>query len=218
MGKEKFMLVSLKESKAKELAQVITNDSCRKILDYLSEKEDSTESVMADELKLPISTVHYNLQLLIKSGIVVSEEYHYSAKGKEVNHYQLANKYIIIAPKSIHGIKEKLRSILPAGLIAAAGAGLLHWYSTYYSASAKILAAAPLMQSAKGAASAPFVESVRDEAVQAITPSIVEKSARAAIEKAPEAVVNVTTSDTSIALWFLIGAVFVIVLLVFIEM
>ena len=38
--KEKFLLVSLKEDKAKQLAQVISNESCRKILDYLADKEN----------------------------------------------------------------------------------------------------------------------------------------------------------------------------------
>ena len=35
-----------KEDKAKKLAQVITNDSCRKILDYLADQE-ATESVFS---------------------------------------------------------------------------------------------------------------------------------------------------------------------------
>ncbi len=60
MAKEKFVLVSLKEDKAKELAQVISNESCRKILDYLAEKQDATESDLASKLGIPISTIHYN--------------------------------------------------------------------------------------------------------------------------------------------------------------
>ena len=107
MSKKSFLLVSLKEDKAKELAQVISNDTCRKILDHLAEKEDATETEIATTLQLPISTVHYNLHHLMKAGIVNVEEFHYSEKGKEVNHYKLANKYIIIAPRTTYGIKEK---------------------------------------------------------------------------------------------------------------
>src|SRR3989344_3588410 len=111
MAKEKFLLVSLKEDKAKKLAQVISNDTSRKILDYLAEKE-ATESDLAKTLEVPISTIHYNLKALMDAGIIEVEEFHYSQKGKEVNHYKLANKYIIIAPKGTYGIKEKLKSIL----------------------------------------------------------------------------------------------------------
>lgn len=222
MSKEKFMLVSLKESKAKELAQVITNDSCRKILDFLAEKEDATESLVAEQLKLPISTVHYNLQMLIKSGIVVSEEYHYSSKGKEVNHYKLANQYIIIAPKSVYGIKEKLRSILPVSILALVGAGLIHYYNSAFSASAKMLRAAPLMQAAKESVSSPIATDsvVANGApiVQGVGSKAVETSVRTAVEKTPEAIVNVTTTNANIALWFLFGSLFAIALLVVIEL
>jgi len=121
-GKKKtFLLVSLSEDKAKELAQVVSNDTCRKILDSLAESE-STESDLAKKLALPISTVHYNLQQLMKGGLVVVEEFHYSEKGKEVNHYKLANKYIIIAPQKTWGLKEKLRKIFPVAAVTLAAA------------------------------------------------------------------------------------------------
>ncbi len=150
MAKEKFVLVSLQENKAKELAQVISNESCRKILDYLADK-DATESELAEKLNIPISTVHYNLKHLVDGGLVSVEEFHYSKKGKEVNHYKLANKYIIIAPKTTYGIKEKLRSILPVGLLALAGAGAIHLYNqniTKATPEQVMRAAAPMMEKA----------------------------------------------------------------------
>ena len=128
MAKEKFLLVSLKESKAKKLAQVISNETSRKILDHLADNE-ATESELAKKLKLPISTVHYNLKCLMEGGLVTVEEFHYSEKGKEVNHYKLANKYIIIAPKSTYGIKERLKSILPVALLTGASAGIIQAHS-----------------------------------------------------------------------------------------
>lgn len=121
MAKESFVLVSLKEDKARKLGKVINNVSCRKILDYLTSKE-STETEIAKKLGIPISTVHYNLKHLFDAGLVIVDEFHYSSKGKEVNHYKLANKYIIIAPKSTFGIKEKLKSILPVVLLVGASA------------------------------------------------------------------------------------------------
>jgi len=189
MGKEKFLLVSLSEEKAKELAQVISNETARKILDYLADKE-ATESELAQKLMIPISTVHYNLQQLQKGSLVVAEEFHYSTKGKEVNHYKLANKYIIIAPKSTYGIKEKLKSILPVALIAAAGAGLLQYFSknavTFGAAQvgeAKMLAAAP----------------------------------QAAEEVAVQTVQQPLSLYSNIALWFFIGAAAAIILYLLID-
>ncbi|MEK6937921.1 MAG: hypothetical protein AABX04_02660, partial [Nanoarchaeota archaeon] len=57
-------------------------------------------------------------------GLFKVEEFHYSQKGREVNHYKLANKYIIIAPHKVSGLREKLRGILPVALIIT-GIGLV---------------------------------------------------------------------------------------------
>lgn len=191
MTKEKFVLVSLKESKAKELAQVISNESCRKILDYLAEKE-ATETELAKKLELPISTVHYNLKHLVGAGLVEAEEFHYSEKGKEVNHYRLANKYVIIAPKSTFGLKEKLKSILPVGLITVAAAGLIHLFT----GRAGTFGAASLQKAVMTAG--PEAERVlADEAI---------------VETAP-----IVSSEPNIALWFLIGALSALIVYTIIE-
>ena len=123
MSKNNFLLVDLNEAKTKKLAETITSDTSRKILNHLAEKE-GTESTIAQELNLPLPTVHYHLQKLREAGLVIVEEYHYSTKGREVNHYKLANKYIIIAPKKVSGLKQKLRGILPVGLIILGISGL----------------------------------------------------------------------------------------------
>jgi DNA-binding transcriptional ArsR family regulator len=120
MARESFLVVSLKESKTKKLAQAITNDTSLKILDYLANKERATETELAKALKAPISTIHYNLQALLDTKMVKWNEFHYSEKGKEVRHYTLANKYILIAPAHDTGIRERLRSILPISVILLA--------------------------------------------------------------------------------------------------
>lgn len=212
MAKHSFLLVSLKEDKAKELAQVISNESCRKILDYLGEKEDATETEITKDLKLPISTVHYNLQHLMKAGIISVEEFHYSEKGKEVNHYKLANKYIIIAPKSTYGIKEKLKSILPVSLLALIGAGVIQIYAQYFRSVAfgamKAVAPSVMEEAVREVAPAaePLVSVAKDEAANAI------------MEKAPEITQQAVQAAPNYALWFLFGCLFVIVLIIIFEL
>ena len=116
--KNKFLLVNLDEDKTKKLAEVIASSTSRKILNYLADQE-ATESELAKKTSLPLSTVHYHLQKLQEGGLVTVEEFHYSKKGREVNHYKLANKYIIIAPKETKGLKSKLKSILPIAILVA---------------------------------------------------------------------------------------------------
>ena len=211
MAKQSFLLVSLKEDKAKELAQVISNESCRKILDYLSERQHVTETELAQKLNVPISTVHYNLQHLMKAGIVTVDEFHYSEKGREVNHYRLANKYIIIAPKTTYGIKEKLKAILPISLLALIGAGFIQIYTKYLrqpTFAAMKAAPAAMEEAVKEAAPAtePLMGVAHDEA------------ARAVMEKAPEVATNVVQAAPNYALWFLFGCVFVIFLVIIFEL
>jgi len=160
-----FLLVSLEEKKAKKIAEVINNDTSRKIIDFLA-KKDATESEISKELSIPISTVHYNLKQLQDAGLVVVEEFHYSKKGKEVNHYMLANKYIIIAPMNQDSkFLDALKKILPITIITAGVAFVMQLLNIITlsksnalmnvesiamdeasGASAKLMAAAPMAQ------------------------------------------------------------------------
>lgn len=194
MASKNFLLLSMEDNKIKKVSNVISNDSCRKILDFLSDK-DATESELAEKLQIPISTVHYNLQQLMETGLISAEEFHYSAKGKEVSHYKLANKYIIIAPKKTFGIKEKLKAILPVALIAAGTAGLIQLVSKYF---------------------------IRTEIAQ--QEAFVAKSAAAehALEAAPVALTQAAPQAVpailqNIALWFLTGALFALLIYLIIS-
>ena len=187
MTEENFLLVSLKDDEAKQLAQVISNDTSRRILDFLAKRKDATESDMAKHLSMPLSTTHYNLMALRKARLIQVDEFHYSEKGKEVNHYSLANKYVIIAPKGTsETLKDKLKKILPAGIIAIAGAGILQLFD--FSA----------RQTVEKAAVPRFMEAAGDQVVGA--PEIIRES----IVIAPQ-------------LWFLYGVIFTIIVIIAVD-
>jgi DNA-binding transcriptional ArsR family regulator len=202
MAKKNLILLSLEDSKINKIANVVSNDSCKKILDFLADK-DATESELAEKLKIPISTVHYNLQQLMDAGLVTADEYHYSEKGREVNHYKLANKYIIIAPKKTKtfGLKQKLKNILPVALITAGAAGLIQLTTKFIQK--------PTIMTAK--------QAVAERTFDAV-PMAAEKAVVVAAEEAPAAApladVAVHTAPLwqNIALWFLIGAIFTIII------
>lgn len=192
MANKNFLLLSLEDAKIKKVSNVISNDSCRKILDYLSTKE-ATESELAQNLQLPISTVHYNLQQLMETGLITAEEFHYSQKGKEVSHYKLANKYIIIAPKKTFGIKEKLKSILPVALIVSGTAAVIQLVSNYFSRTA--------LSMTQEAMIAKYAQDVVESAPTAI-PQAAPVPATKTIYLLPQ----------NLALWFLIGALFALLI------
>ncbi len=191
MAKSNFLLVDLNETKTKKLASTITSDTSRKILNYLAEKEHDTEAKIAATLKMPISTVHYHLQKLQEAGLVTVEEFHYSKKGREVNHYMLANKYIIIAPKKVSGLREKLKSILPAGIVVVGVSAVM-----------KIV---EMMQQN-------VVAGVVMEESAAAVPLAAEKVAPMMADA-----VTVVETKPDLALWFLLGGTSVILLYLLIE-
>jgi len=178
----------MEDSKIKKISNVISNESCRKILDFLSEKE-ATESEISEKLNIPISTVHYNLQQLVEAGLVSADEFHYSKKGKEISHYKLANKYIIIAPKKTFGLKEKLKSIFPVVLITSGAALILQ----YMSRPSEIISQAQPMMAKSFAAESTIASA-----------SMMADTAAPMTKLSPLAY----ALQHNTALWFFIGAVF----------
>jgi predicted ArsR family transcriptional regulator len=194
MSKKNFLLVSLEDKQSKQLAEVLNNPTSRKIIDFLSEHEDATESQISKTLSIPLSTVHYNLQKLKEAQLVNVEEFHYSKKGREVDHYKLANKYVIITPKPVKGIKTALRSILPVGLI--------------------VLGIAAIIQFAQSFTSKAAFTSVKEVAQASLDAELVAEAA----PQVAQVMADTASSDPNIALWFLIGGFTAIVVLMIINL
>lgn len=193
--KKNFLLLSLDDDKAKKIANAINNTSCKKILDFLAENE-ATETEISEKLKMPISSVHYNLKQLMDAKLITWDKYHYSEKGKEVKHYTVANKYIVIAPKGESaGLAEKLKSILPTGLIVLLGAAFVHIFSSPKETLSMSNQVAPDMARGVGI--------------------MAEEATSFGAQNAPEAVMIATEQQSlwqsiisNYAFWFLFGALF----------
>ena len=125
---KKYLLISMDDERAKKLADVLGNKTCRKIIDLLAEK-DASEKDIADELRIPINTTEYNLKKLLDAEIIEkSKSFFWSSKGKKIDIYKLSNKSIIISPKN--KISSKIKSVVPALLISLVGAISIKYYYT----------------------------------------------------------------------------------------
>ncbi|MBS3155804.1 helix-turn-helix transcriptional regulator [Candidatus Woesearchaeota archaeon] len=138
---EKYILVNLEDEKSKKIAESISNKTARKILDYLSNKEESGAEEISKELKLPISTIDYNLKNLKKAGLIETKHFEWSQRGKRIILYSLARKFIVIAPK-FSNIKKELKNILPLVGIT----GIISIIIQYLTKPRPILQAAKSMQ------------------------------------------------------------------------
>lgn len=206
-----FLLLSLKDTEAKRLGQVISSETARKILDALAEKKH-TETELAQKLQIPLSTVHYNIKALVEAKLVTADEYHYSEKGREVTHYGLANKYVIIAPASAEsGVLNKIKSLLPVVVLVAAVGWAIQWFG-----------GAARYTPTMAAKSAPVIEDVAMRAPELAARQVLEAEAAPTLAQAAPAVSelgNVPEPATGIpiALWFALGAAFALTLYLLIE-
>jgi len=115
---EKYLSVNMNDEKITQIAEILSNKTCKRILDYLAEKEASEGDISRD-LKLAISTVEYNLKKLIDAGLVkASKNFFWSVKGKKIKTYGLANKKIIISTK--RSFSGMIASIFAGGAILGA--------------------------------------------------------------------------------------------------
>jgi len=231
---KKFVLVSLQEKKARRIAEVISNKTCRKMLDYMASVKDTTEGELSRKLRIPISTVHYNMKALMAAKLVKSDEYHYSEKGKEVSHYRLANQYVIIAPaEEKQALREKLKSLLPVALVAGFSAALIRLFSGYYLLSSSVVAVkkgaassvplapvdyvvdetAEVVAGTQQAADSVVMNSGQ-EAVRAVAQRSVESASSAPVSEPVTALVShpsfldyVSSHVLGIVFWFVVGFV-----------
>jgi DNA-binding transcriptional ArsR family regulator len=124
---EKYLLFSLDDEKSKKLGEVISNSSCKKIVNFLADKEASASEI-ASELKMPLNTVEYNIDKLVSAGIIERiSGFFWSTKGKKIERYKVANKLIVISPKKTN-VYSKLKGIVPAILLSALATGVIAWY------------------------------------------------------------------------------------------
>ncbi len=194
MSEDRFMLVSLEDSKSKAIAEVIGSKTCKKIINYLAEKKEASQKDLSDALDIPMNTLDYNVKKLLESGFVQKRKnFFWSKKGKKIIMYELSNKSIVFSPKKVNS--EKIKSILPAFILTLAGTFAIWVFEKIKYAQENIASSAIedsseiLMEKATGVAEAtPQVVSVAQDTI-------------------------LTPHPTPIWLWFLAGALLSILII-----
>ena len=213
---EKFILVSLEDEKAKEIANIVSNDTCRKLLGYLGDK-DASETDISKALSMPLSTVHYNMQNLLKHGLVEIKDFVWSDKGNKINVYKVAKKFIVIAPKG-EAVLNSIRNLIPVAIISFAASALLYLFTGFREVAVSsdifpkslmqpttILARELAQESAKAAV-----------AGSALSPALVNTTTTTQAMSTITQTVNVLVPQFNY-LWFLAGSIFAILLYMLIS-
>lgn len=148
----KTISVDLADERIEQIAEIMGNKTCRKILAVIAEKEMS-ESEIAESLGIPLNTAGYNVKKLVSAGLLEKNKgFFWSVKGKKIERYSVSNKKIVISPRV--GVKGVLPAVVVTGIIAV-GIKLFQDLSNKYvategssSASQELYATAPLASDA----------------------------------------------------------------------
>ncbi len=115
---DKFILMNMDDERSKYIAEVMGNQTCKKILDYLAETKEASEKDISDALNIPINTVEYNLNKLVKSGLVEkAKNFFWSRKGRKIDMYKLSRKHIIISPGARKPSLSAIKMLIPVFLV-----------------------------------------------------------------------------------------------------
>ena len=115
---KKYINIDLDDERIKYLADVISNKTSKKIISYLADKE-SSETEISRDLKLRANTVNYNIKKLLRSGLIEkSKKWNWSVKGKKIHYYIIADKKIVISPKSLGNAKQMFMALVATGFAA----------------------------------------------------------------------------------------------------
>jgi len=113
------ILISLDDDKAKHLGDVISNKSCKKILNFLSQSEGTVTDI-SQKLNMRINTVDYNIKKLLRVDLIEKKSFWWSVKGKKMPVYRVSNKKIIISPKKLTKYTKYFFALIASGLVALA--------------------------------------------------------------------------------------------------
>ena len=127
MTEKRYMVISIDDPRMGNISEILRNETCKKIIGYLSDNLEASEKDLVDALKSPASTIEYNIKKLLQSGFIQKRKnFFWSKKGKKIMMYELSNKSILISPKN--SSIEKVKSLVPGFLITVAGTFALFVY------------------------------------------------------------------------------------------
>jgi predicted transcriptional regulator len=199
VGGENVLILPLGEE-SKKITQALSNDSARQVLELLIDKAMSASEI-ACELDAPLTTVKYNLNALIESGLIMIKQTRWSVKGREIKIYAPAHKLIVVVPDKTDrkSVVDILRSYLGVLLGATVVSGIIEVWQ--------------YRPSLRGAPSAVMdVGETAGKGIPAPAPTSIPKMG-----------MDMPSIDLSQMMgnhpgvWFLFGCIFVVALLVLME-
>ncbi|AIU70688.1 hypothetical protein TEU_10280 [Thermococcus eurythermalis] len=127
-----YETIDVTDERVRELAQVLANERAMAILRLLREREFSMSEI-AKELDMPISTVSYHLDKLLRVGLVEVSGKKYGKRLQEVKLYRASSRPILLLPRPAGERPSTLDRLKVITLSVATGLSVIvYWLSERY--------------------------------------------------------------------------------------
>lgn len=113
-----YVMIDVQDPRSSVIAEVLGNKTAKRILGLLAERELS-QTELARDLRLPASTIDYNIKKLKSAGLVEQVNSLLSSRGKRVPIYKVSEKKIVISPKTM------MKGVVPAAIFSLGAAAAI---------------------------------------------------------------------------------------------
>ena len=93
---EKLMILQLPDD-CRKIARLLSNETSISILKLLNKRSMSAGD-LANELKIRLNTLKYNLDSLLEAGLIRDRHVMWSRKGREIKIYEAVKRIIVLLP------------------------------------------------------------------------------------------------------------------------
>lgn len=136
-----YLMIDIDDPRSSLIAEAFSNKTAKRMLSLLANQELS-QTELVQQLKVPASTIDYNIKKLVSAGLVEEARSFWSSKGKKVPSYRVSDRKILISPKKM------IRGTIPAVIASVALAGLI---KVYTASSAVVAPSLKVAQESSGA-------------------------------------------------------------------
>jgi DNA-binding transcriptional ArsR family regulator len=129
------MMIPLSDNRLKKIARALSNKTAVTVLQGLVEKPMSATG-LSESLEIPLTTVQYNINLLLEAKLIKVESVKFSQKRRDIKYYAPAKRALILAlQKTEEGVRAFLKKVFPFLVILAlsfpAGLAVQHIVTLY---------------------------------------------------------------------------------------
>jgi len=113
------IIIPLSDERLKKVARALSNETAVTVLQKLVEKSMSATE-LSESLKIPLTTVEYNLHALLEAELIRVDRIRFSRKRRDIKYYASVKRALIFAPeKTEEGAIAFLKRALPFLVILA---------------------------------------------------------------------------------------------------